>query len=192
MRGDLHEAGAGDEKCLTERLNGRRGFNIVGGGGSMGRLFQIRWNSKRRPNLSVSRRYVTLPHQIHPRVASVASRIQVLLLSQHAPAAARDCKHRLCASGARPADVIATLLSRHPGRQPSTRHFPRPTSTTRLQSSRTGSTPRISDPPSHSRKRVQRARTPRRAQARMRGSCIANYNSTHLGIRMMISVGPTM
>lgn len=32
MRGDLHEAGAGDEKCLTERLNGRRGFNIVGGG----------------------------------------------------------------------------------------------------------------------------------------------------------------
>lgn len=35
--GDLHEAGAGDEKCLTERLNGRRGFNIVRGrgGGSM-------------------------------------------------------------------------------------------------------------------------------------------------------------
>lgn len=29
----LHEAGAGvDEKCLRERLNGRRGFNIVWGG----------------------------------------------------------------------------------------------------------------------------------------------------------------
>lgn len=145
--------------------------------------------------MAKSLRFTPLRKSCHTKYISRVAhpRIQVLFLSpQHAPAAARDCKHILSPSGARPADTIPTLLSRHPGRQPSTRHFPRPTSTTRLQSLRTRSTPHISNPPSHSPKRMQSAKTPRQAQTRMRGSCIPNCNNKHRGIPMMISVGLMM